>query len=410
MINSWGSSSLEEKNYYSQAQLNSIYSPVHTYNSQGKIKNQNVCVIILESFSPEYIGRMNGENKSYTPFLDQLIDSSLFFDHCFANGKKSLDAVPSVLASIPKLMDDEYLLSSYTINKIRALPEILNEHSYSTTFFHGATNGSMNFDSFCELAGFQNYFGRTEYNNDTDFDGTWGIFDEPFLQWTVEKINELPKPFFSTTFTISSHPPYTIPEDLKNKFDNGPTQMHNAIAYSDYALEQFFISAQKSTWYKNTLFIITADHTPASSNPTYSNDIGQMHIPLLFYHPTDSFFTGKNSQVVGQIDIMPSVLELIGHDQPFFAFGHSVFDQKNRYTASQIGGKYLFFGRANMVDYLLVYQNDEPLELFNLEDVDQTINLLNIDVEQQNTLVTQLQAIIQTYNHKMITNQLTISE
>lgn len=405
VIKTWGNIELKEMDYYSEAELAKIYNPIRQYNDPAIIEKPNVVVILLESFSVEYISAINGESAVYTPFLDSLIGESMVFTNCYANGKKSMDAMPSVISSIPKLMEIEYLTSSYAANQIESIPKILSKKGYETGFFHGATNGSMNFDVFADVSGFDNYYGRTEYNNDADFDGTWGIFDEPFYAWTVDQISVMKKPFFSTFFSISSHPPYTLPDQYKNTFTKGPSPMHNSVSYADYALSTFFDAAKKTDWYSNTLFILVADHTPASGTPIYFKDMGNMHIPLLFYHPTNPYFKGRRDKVVSQTDIMPSLLHLIGHQSPFFAFGKSVFDNSDGYSASYIGDKYLYFGTYQNEHYMMQYQDDQILGIFNLNDQLQTKNLQN-EAGLNTTLENRLKAMIQAYNHALINNEM----
>ena len=157
-IKSWGAERLEEKNYFDKEELLTYFNPLKQYDSEAEINKDNVVLIILESFSPEYIGAMQlrsdstlGYQKGFrssTPFFDQLADKSLLCYQTFANGKKSVDAMPSIISSIPKLMDQEYLNSMYSANDVESLPKALKTLGYNSSFFHGASNGSMNFDVF----------------------------------------------------------------------------------------------------------------------------------------------------------------------------------------------------------------------------------------------------------------------
>lgn len=407
IIKTWGNIELKEKNYFSDEVLIERFNPIQSYADKPILDDPNIVIILLESFSVEYIASINGTKNVYTPFLDSLIQQSLVYTNCYSNGKKSMDAMPSVISSIPKLMEKEYLTSSYAANKIESLPKILRQKGYESGFFHGATNGSMNFNVFSDVTGFDHYYGRTEYANDKDFDGTWGIFDEPFLKWSADQFDHMKRPFFSTIFTISSHPPYTIPTPYKNKFNTGPTEMHDAVAYADYALNQFFKYAQTKDWYDETLFVLVADHTPASGTPIYFKDMGNMHIPLLFYHPTNPYFKGRKDKVVSQVDIMPSILNLIGHNEPFFAFGQSIFQDKPGQSVSCIGDKFLYYGTYQNKNYLLVYQNEEILGVYNLKDQLQTKNLGG-NVALSAYLENQLKVMIQTYNKALINNQMTV--
>lgn len=406
MIKSWGGQLLEEKEYFPEDELEELYTIRREYKDPAILDQPNIVLLTLESFSVEYISSINGESESYTPFLDSLIGESLVFTNCYANGKKSMDAVPALVSSIPKLMEMEYLTSNYSINQVQSLPKILHDKGYESGFFHGATNGSMNFEVFSAVAGFDDYYGRTEYDNDEDFDGTWGIFDEEFLVWSCDQFDQMKKPFFSTIFTLSSHPPYTIPARYGDRFNKGPEEMHNSVRYADHALRQFFNCAKTKSWYDNTLFIIVADHTPASATPVYYKDMGNMHIPLVFYHPTNDFFKGRSDKVVGQTTVMPSILHLMGHHEPFAAFGKSAFDNEPGYSSAQIGNKYLYFGTVGDEHYMLLLENEEVVGIFNLKDLMQTKNLKKEKGLQ--ILEKKLKAMIQTYNHALITNQMTL--
>lgn len=408
VINTIGSSTLDEIKYMTPQEARQLFFPERTYTSSPKIEGQNVVVIILESFAIEYINSLNIDEENYTPFFDQLVDSSLVFTNAFANGKKSIDAVPSILSSIPKLMPDEYLLTPYATNKIKSLPLILEDLGYSTAFYHGATNGSMNFDAFCYFAGFQKYVGRSEFNNDEFYDGTWGIWDEEFLSWTVDQLSDMKKPFFSSIFTISSHPPYALPKKYASKFKKGKSPMHSCIQYTDMALQKFFEKAQKQDWYNNTLFILTADHTPKSDRTMYIHERGSMNVPLIFYHPTDTTFRGSSDRIVGHIDIMPTILDLLGYHEPFFSFGNSVMSDLPGFTFSQIGTKKMLFAKIQQEPYVLIYEDDRSVALYHFLDLYQEVNLLDEKPIIVGTLQKKLQAIIQVYNERLIYNRMTI--
>ena len=411
VINTLGIPQLEEKSYFSEQELTRIYSPIKQYEGNGQVENQNVCVIILESFTPEFIDVLNEDDAKYTPFFDSLSQHGMLFTNCFANGKKSIDAMPSIIGSIPKLMDTEYMTSYYNGNSIDGLPNILKrEKGYSTAFFHGATNGSMAFNSFCELAGFENYYGRTEYNNEEHFDGTWGIFDEEFLSYSVDQMTQMKAPFFSTIFTISSHAPYAIPERYQDQFTGGPSKMHDAVMYADYALSQFFNKAQQQDWYANTLFILTADHTPASNREEYLTDYGIVNIPLLLYHPNDTTFSGINDRIVSQIDIAPTILDLVGYEKPFFSFGNSIFGNDAAFTAYNLADKYVFIGSYQHKDYTLSFQNNHAVSLYAFEDRYEKENLIGQLPEVQAYLEKKLKAFIQSYNSALLNNEMKLNE
>ncbi|MBN4072586.1 LTA synthase family protein [Crocinitomix catalasitica] len=409
VIKTWGDITIDEKNYFSESELKKIFNPRKNYSrEQPVLINPNIVILTLESFSVEYISEINGKEEVYTPFLDSLIRESLVYTNCYANGKKSMDAMPSIISSIPKLMEIEYLTSPYAANKIESIPKLLKSRYYSSGFFHGASNGSMNFDTFADVSGFDDYYGRDEYNNDDHYDGTWGIYDEEFYLWSIEQMDEMKKPFFSTVFSISSHPPYSIPERYQKRFNGGPSEMHNSIHYADYALSRFFNSVRKKEWYTNTLFIIVADHTPATSDQVYYKEQGNMHIPLVFHYPNHPKFKGRNDKIVSQVDIMPSIMHLIAYEHAFFSFGRSVFKKGNGFSTCQIGERQLYFGSLDDEDYLLMLANDEITSAFVLDDIFQLDNL--VDKKDFKKLEDHFKAMIQMYNHALINNEMTIED
>lgn len=402
MMHTLGKADLIERNYLETELAKTHFNAFHQYPSDS-IKPYNVMLIIMESFSKEYIGALN-DFEGYTPFLDSLIDQSLVFENSFANGKRSIEAVPSIIASIPALMDNPYITSSYGANRINSLPSILNELDYSTAFFHGGNNGTMGFDAFAELADYQKYYGRNEYNNDTHYDGKWGIFDEHFFQFLAQKSDEVKKPFFHTFFSLSSHHPYTIPNEHKNKFTEGEIPIHKTIRYADYALQRFFETASKMDWFDNTLFVITADHTFKATHPAYKTKVGNYSVPLIFYH-SGKIDTKRSRRYSQQIDIMPSILDYLDYKEPFIAFGESVFnEQETGFAINYINNTYQLIKEA----YVLHFNGENTTALYHLEN-DPLLkkNLINTEPEIVSELEKDIQSLIQEYNNRLINNTMT---
>ncbi|MEJ0030807.1 MAG: LTA synthase family protein [Bacteroidota bacterium] len=294
----------------------------------------NVVVIILESFSKEFIGAYNKDlpikdYRGYTPFIDSLVGVSSAFQYSLANGRKSIDAMPSVICSIPSI-EVPYVLSHFSGNKVNSLPSLLNEKGYQTGFFHGAPNGSMGFQAFANLCGFDKYYGKDEYEeevNSDDYDGIWGIWDEPFFQYFGKKLTTFKEPFYATIFSVSSHHPYNLPEADKSKYKGGDRDIYKTIEYTDHALKEFFAYASKQSWFQNTLFVVTADHASAEIKyPEYNTTWGYFSIPVFFYHPK---WQGKFSgDIIQQVDIMPTILGSMHYDSPYISFGRNVFGKQ----------------------------------------------------------------------------------
>lgn len=349
-------------------------------------RGKNIVIIILESFSQEYMGCYNdGVMESFTPFLDSLASKSLLFQGR-SNGKKSIESIPSVMASLPTLMDRPVLMSQFKNNDITGLPTLLKRHGYNTAFFHGAYNGSMGFDAFCKKIGFDAYYGRNEFGNDAYHDGTWGIFDEPFLQYMALQLTRTPEPFLAGVFTISSHHPYTIPKEHQGKLKEGHHPILQCVNYSDMALRKFFATAASQPWYDNTLFIIMADH-PAQALSAQFNDYGPWYrIPMIIFDPQHP--VGQRSdRIVQQSDIMPTLIDYLGFDDRCICFGNSVFQQPEGWQVAYGCGYHQLVSNDGVA---LI--EETPSRTFE---------------EDGNSQLDLLKAVLQQYAKRMINNELT---
>lgn len=401
----------ERKKYYAnEGLLNDVYTPVHEANDTNQFVPLNVVIIIWESFGKEYTGFYNehldkGKYKGYTPFMDSLLNESHVCFYSYANGRKSIDAMPSVFASIPSLQEP-FVLSHYSGNQFKGLPLVLKDKGYYSAFFHGAPNGSMGFDAFAKQAGFDVYFGKDEYGNDDDFDGTWGIWDEKFLSYFADEMNEFKEPFLSAVFTLSSHDPFKIPKQYEGKFPEGEGPILRSIGYTDYSMRRFFEKASKMPWYKNTLFVITADHASTPFASTYKTMAGSFSIPIFFFQPGDRDLVTVDSSLIQQVDIMPSVLGYLGYDEPYFGFGNNVFDpSEERFVVNFRDGVYQYFEG----DYLVQYDGDAIVAVYLYKtDLLLLDNLIGQYEDVEVKATKQIQAFIQQYNNRMIDNRLTV--
>jgi phosphoglycerol transferase MdoB-like AlkP superfamily enzyme len=386
---------IKNVHYYDDEKLKEIFNPIHKPDT-GEFKKINICVIILESFSKEYTGISN--RKSYTPFLDSLMKVSTVFTNAIANAKTSIDGIPAIISGIPCFLEDKYLNSRYSNNQIESLPSLLKEKGYQSTFFHGGTNGTMNFDSYAKIAGYDSYYGRKEYNNEKDYDGQWGIFDEPFLKQMVKEINLYNEPFFVSVFTLSSHNPYTIPNQYKGKFPKGTLEIHETIGYTDNALRLFFNDAKKQKWFKNTLFVLAADHTGISDDPFYSSNIGQHSIPIVLYKHGQ--IPETRNYMVQQIDIMPTILDYLNYDKPFYALGKSMLQKNNQPIIYYTSPNY------NIVKDSIIYDviNAKITSRYNYQ-VDSAQQKNNLQLENGNSTEEFFKAYIQTYTNDLINNK-----
>jgi len=399
LIKTYGKKSVVDYQFFNESELKTIYNPNH-YNQNTSFKNENVVVLILESFSKEYT-KLGNTGESYTPFLDSLMSHSMVFTNAFANGTRSNEGIPAILSSLPSLTDNPFINTNYSNNKQQSFATLLKQKGYTTSFMHGGINGTMNFDSYSRIAGYDNYYGKNEYNNDKDFDGFWGIFDEPFLQSCVLKMSNMKQPFHTSIFTISSHHPYVIPKQHQNKFKKGTYENHESIGYGDYSLKQFFNAAKKTNWYANTLFIITADHASISGDRFYKTIVGNMAIPILFYR-SDNSLTAQKAQIFSQMDILPTAMELVGYDAPYFSFGTSYSDTTARYAYFASNGNY------HVVNDSCYYVIQPPtlLSKYNYKNDIDLVNPLKSINYKDSIALKRFNGFIQKYNNTLLKNSI----
>ena len=420
LIRTIGKHTFKDPRYFSDKELADIYSPIHeATNDSIQMKKKNVVVLIVESFGREYIGSLNteldnGRYKGYTPEIDEIVAKSLTFDHTFCNGRKSIDGMPSILSSIPMFIEPFFVTPS-SMNDVSGIAGELSKLGYETAFFHGAENGSMGFEAFARKTGFKHYLGRTEFDADKrfggekEFDGTWAIWDEPFLQFYAAKMSEMKEPFMTAVFTASSHHPFAIPEKYQNVYKNdGPNPIHRCIRYTDHALGEFFRTASKAPWFKNTIFVITSDHTNGVDHKEYATDLGVFSSPVIIYDASGEIKPERRHCIAQQIDIMPTLLSHLGYKNKYVAFGQDLFSTVDEATwaVNYLNGIYQFIKG----DYVIQFDGTHVKAMYNFrKDVLMKHNLAGKGIAQEKDMERQLKGIIQSYMQRMEKNKLQIT-
>ena len=391
---------LPEYNFMSDEEAQRLFNPEFQslkhqalINADSTITNdtmspKNIVILMVESLSQEYMGCYNpNAERSYTPFLDELASRSHVYQGR-SNGKKSIESIPAICASLPTLMEMPIIMSQYNKNAMNGLPAVLARHGYKSAIFHGGYNGTMNFEQFCYQLGADDYFGMDEYigagGSMDNYDKAWGIYDEPFLQYMVNQLNNYDTPFFSLCFTVTSHHPFPIPEQYKNVFPKGPHKILECVGYTDYALRKFFEAAEKTDWYNNTLFIITADHPGYVLSRPYSEYDGLYKTPMIVFDPQNNEHF-VSSQIIQQIDLMPTIIDYLNLDETCVCFGNSIFQRND-------SGYQIAYGNGF---YVMNYDDGHAVVEGSTEIGDpQHLRLLK--------------AILQQYTKRMRNNQLTI--
>ncbi len=410
----------KDPGFFAKEELDSIFNPIRNIHPKGgEMNRMNVVVFLMESFSMEYTGFFNkdkdgGNYQGYTPFLDSLLSKSYSFEYGFANGMRSVDCMPASFAGIPRYFDP-FCYFIYSNNALQGLPAMLKEEGYTTAFFHGAPNTTLGFKSFTNSIGFETYYGMDEYEHKEDFDGTWAIFDEPYLQYFARESDRIAnegQPFFLTVFTASSHEPFTIPDEHKGTFTRGDIPMHKSISYADYSIQQYFEQVKDKSWFNNTIFVFTADHCGVSYRDDYNNEMGRFLIPIFFYTPGGQLpVKYDTTRLIQQTDITPTLLGLLNYQKPFFSFGKDVFDESENYV------NYVFNDRNGnsmyyLDDLMIEYSGNQLIGIYEYKkDFSLKSNLLDKKSQffQVPFMQQQMEAIIQQYITRMKDNNLTCS-
>jgi len=404
------SNSFKVEHWTDENYINASIKPIKQYNGKPNSR-PNIVIIIGESMAREFWGSMNKgvpipNFKSYTPFLDSLSESSLIFTNAYANGRQSIHAMSSILAGIPSFQT-AFTSSPYAKQKIQSIVSVCNSLGYETSFFHGAADGSMGFQGFGSILGIKNYYGRTEYNNESDFDGIWGIWDEPFFQFMGKTLGTQKQPFMATLFTLSSHDPFQIPGKYKTRFKGGPLAIDKCVQYSDNALRAFFNYAKTQPWYNNTIFVITADHTNQTYYPEYSKDINRFAVPILFYSANKAYaLKGVRTDLASQMDIYPTLVDLIGYDKPFRSWGRSLISDLPAETPRVInsaGNIYQFMEN----NYTYLFDGKRITGIFTTADKGLDRNLMTGNLNpEMNKGITDCKAFIQDYADRIVNKKL----
>lgn len=398
LLESYGKSTLEYTPYFSEEELQvSLADDIQVFNErEGKLPN--ICVILLESFGAEYTKINRSGRPSYTPFLDSLMNVSVNFTNAYANGLRSMDAVASVFGGVPSLMKQPLIGSLYSTVELSALPSKLDEQGYYSSFYHAADELSMGFKPFLLSQGLDEYQAKQQYPDQEYFDGTWGIFDMPYLQYVSEKLTAQNQPWISGVFTISSHHPYKIPGEYKN-LPKGTSEIHQSIGYTDEALRQFFQSAQSKSWFANTVFIITADHTSINQTKPHATYREKYTIPLMIYAP-GRYEAKIDTSVAQHLDIHATVLQIAGKNK-FKSLGRSLLEDNRRYSIQYDGTVYVCTS-----DSLTLQWNGvaKPKLYAYRTDASHTKNIASMKPEATVMMLDTLKMHIQKYNYRLLNN------
>lgn len=405
-----GVKDIEVLHYFDDETAQKLFTPYHYPQGENEyvIGKKNVVIIVLEGFSKEHSKHLSPhlypEHAGYTPFLDSLMREGFVFRNAFANGTRSVEALPAIWASIPSY-GTPFAEMPQCVNNLDALPRLLANEGYSTHFFMGAHANQMGFEAFAKLAGVQHFHNRADFEAHDKRKGmanTWGIWDMPFLQFMANELNRIDTPFCATVYTLTSHHPFDLPKEYQGKMPTGTTPMQPCVAYTDLSIRKFFATASKMPWYKNTLFVFVADHVSPkiAFEETYSAK-GHTAIQYFLYTP-DGSLRGESYDVTQQLDIMPTVLGLLGYAKPYFAFGRDFFHETER---RHVATSYIHEMYQCITDSMSVYTNGQQcLHVYDVTDIMQYSDIRNPNNKQQQEVENYLKALLQCYTQHVHDN------
>lgn len=402
------STRIEKKNYFPPAVLDTIYTIRRQYPQQQGLDRRNIVIFLLESFNENFF--TPGPGRTKTPFFDSLMEKSTVCVNAYANGHESSKGSMAVLGSIPSFPDEPLFISNYNAVKMKGIGSILKEEGYDTNFFLGAEYDHFNFAKLCRMIGIENYYSKDTYNHPGHDDGNWGIYDEYFFSYFAAITAQKKTPFFSVLYNISSHPPFTIPENEKTQFTiAGQSAQQNSITYVDDCFRRLFEKIKNQAWFSNTLFVFCSDHTLLKDVYDKSYQYKAYHIPLFIYDPSRPQQAIIN-RTVQQLDIVPSVLDRIHYSKPFMSFGNSIFrpdGESKHFSICRIGEHYQLTDSATITGYdshaekvIYHYQfKTDSLLAHNL------VNTGDPSILQKERLI---RAILQRFNNSMLEQDLLV--
>ena len=296
---------------------------LHKIHTDAKENHKNVVLITVESLSADFMSVYGNENN-ITPFLDSLATQSLQFTNLFATGNRTVRGLEAVTLCLPPMAAESVIKRGNNKNKF-STGNIFKQRDYSVKYMYGGDAFFDNMGDFFGGNGYDIVDKKTFSPDQITFSNIWGVCDEDMFAKAIKVMNSesaTGKPFFNHIMTVSNHRPYTFPKD-KISVEGSEKSRNGAVKYTDYALGQFFKEAKKQPWFKNTVFVILADHCSSSSGKI-ELPLDKYKIPAMIYAP--GFIEPKRfTTLMSQIDVMPTLFGLLNFSYESKFYGQDVF-------------------------------------------------------------------------------------
>lgn len=369
-----------------------------------KRRPKNVVLVMVESLSADYLG-IYGNQHHLTPNLDQLAQESLVFDRAYATGTRTVRGLDALSIAIPPI-PGQAIVHRPDSDHLATLGEFLEAQKFKTYFIYG---GYGVFDSM------NAYFRGNDYQviDRTDFDkstiqaeNVWGVDDESLFSnalKTIDANQQHGQPFFAHIMTTSNHRPFTFPE---GKIDLAQGHREGAVKYTDYAIGQLIASAKTKPWFKDTLFVIVADHCASAAGKT-KLPVDKYHIPVMFYAP-DLLEPGHDQRLISQIDLVPTLLDVLGVKGSQLFFGQSIFEAERKHLPERA-----FISNYQALGYyrdntLIVLSPKRKVQAYRVDPTSQESTPILPQPKILNEAIAYYQMAAQAYKHgdlKKLKNQ-----
>ena len=338
----------------------------------------NIVIILEESLGAEYVGSLGG--LPLTPEFDKLTNEGTLFTNLFSTGTRSVRGIEAVVTGFLPSPSESVVKLNNSQTDFYTIASLLKQKGYDTSFIYGGMANFDNMGSFFNGNGFDKIIDEDDFDpNKSAFLGTWGWSDEDVMTKANKYFKSLGnKPFVSLVFSSSNHEPFEYPEGRITPYDKQKNTVNNAMKYADYSIGQFFKQAKKEKYYKNTIFLVIADH----NTRTYGKHlvpIHKFHIPALIIGPGVPK-GGKYNKLCSQIDIQPTVLSRIGMDTETPMSGRNLFDLSDSFQ----GRAMMQFNDINAFrvgnEVVIMQPNKKPLQFHVENDSVFTPKKLNEDL------------------------------
>ena len=292
----------------------------------GKEKKMNVVLISVESLSADFLGSF-GNTQKITPNLDSLAGHSLLFTNLYATGTRTVRGLEALSVGTPPT-PGQSIVRRPKNEGLFSMGRVFEEKGYQSKFIYGGYGYFDNMGYFFDHNNYQVVDRNKIAKKDIAYENIWGVADENLFTLATKEIESTiksGKPVFAHVMTTSNHRPFTYPDgriDIPSH-----TSREGAVKYTDYAIGKFIREASRKPWFKNTLFVIVADHC-ASSAGKADLPVNKYLIPLLIYSP-GNIAPAKMERLMSQIDLGPTVLGLLNFSYTSKFFGYDIFKLEN---------------------------------------------------------------------------------